>query len=383
MFIKIKIFLKVNMSRVLFHIGDAPCHGRRFHDGANDNYADGDPRGLDIDTLLKGIASKNIDYYFAEINDSTVKMIDQFGVILEGHGREIQKVKLASSKDLLETLSSSITSSITASKSLSMHDGHGKPLKSYKVDSSPIDWSPSSEKFEKLKADLYETSFSSGLLDIKGNQVKYEKRSVDIWLAKQPFAKGSVRFAFAALIDFGTSESPDLVRVVMKESIFQSAHYNTMKYCKDSIEVQVVSKLIAEEFMIKLEEGEVKFLDVDLVYVEKTGTYYSMEIFVGGKFKKWTNNFGVVNEDDYSAPLNAFSHWTYQATNEYLIVSDLQGFKSDGAYLLTDPAIICADDWDRFSSTNLAKKGIKKFFQTHKCNQVCEKLKLKKHKWQS
>lgn len=51
-------------------------------------------------------------------------------------------------------------------------------------------------------------------------------------------------------------------------------------------------------------------------------------------------------------------------------------------YILTDPAITCPDDFDRFSLTNLSRKGLKKFFESHQCNHICEKLKLKKHDYQ-
>jgi hypothetical protein len=79
------------MTRVLFHICDAPCHGRDFHNGSNDQYPDGDPRGLKIDKLLANLASKNIDYYFAEINSSTAKMIDEFNKILLKNQGKINK----------------------------------------------------------------------------------------------------------------------------------------------------------------------------------------------------------------------------------------------------------------------------------------------------
>ncbi len=82
--------------------------------------------------------------------------------------------------------------------------------------------------------------------------------------------------------------------------------------------------------------------------------------------------------------LDAFSHWSYQATDEYLIVTDLQGMLIENKeYILTDPAITSPEGHDRFSSTNLGIKGVQKFFETHKCNYICKHLNLKKHKYQS
>lgn len=66
-------------TRVIVHIADAPAHGRLYHDDSmDDNHPDGDPEGRDLDKLVETAASRRIDYYFAELNDSTRKMIDHF-----------------------------------------------------------------------------------------------------------------------------------------------------------------------------------------------------------------------------------------------------------------------------------------------------------------
>ena len=78
-----------------------------------------------------------------------------------------------------------------------------------------------------------------------------------------------------------------------------------------------------------------------------------------------------------------FRHWTYQITNKYLIVTDLQGFnRSDKEYLLTDPAITSALGLLRFTNTNLGIDGEKHFFESHQCNLICKHLKLEKHEKQ-
>ena len=51
-------------------------------------------------------------------------------------------------------------------------------------------------------------------------------------------------------------------------------------------------------------------------------------------------------------------------------------------YILTDPAITCPESPDRFSASNLAIKGVQKYFQTHQCNNICKYLKLKRHAYQ-
>jgi hypothetical protein len=59
------------------------------------------------------------------------------------------------------------------------------------------------------------------------------------------------------------------------------------------------------------------------------------------------------------------------------MVVDLQGVKVDRAYLLTDPALH-SNDLLRFreTRTNLGVKGMRQFFRSHVCSDVCSKLNL-------
>ena len=55
---------------------------------------------------------------------------------------------------------------------------------------------------------------------------------------------------------------------------------------------------------------------------------------------------------------------------------DLQGWKKDEEYVLTDPAVHCKTA--HFGQTNLGDVGHEQFFDTHRCNAVCEKMGLTK-----
>ena len=117
-----------------------------------------------------------------------------------------------------------------------------------------------------------------------------------------------------------------------------------------------------------------------MIHINETGYYYSIEHFVEGIFKKWMNNEGNVNLEEYSSLLNAFSHWTFEYTQGYLIVTDLQGFVyKNNEFILTDPALVCSDEPNRFGLTNRGFKSVYNFFEKHQCNYICRFLKLKKH----
>merc|ERR1712157_448847 len=87
-------------------------------------------------------------------------------------------------------------------------------------------------------------------------------------------------------------------------------------------------------------------------------------------YKKHNNNKGWVSEDDRNTPA-AFSHFTYEASNKYLLVCDIQGVGD----LYTDPQVH-SDDGNGFGKGNLGRNGIDEFLSTHRCNPICRYLKL-------
>ena len=93
------------------------------------------------------------------------------------------------------------------------------------------------------------------------------------------------------------------------------------------------------------------------------------------KFKKWSNNIGNTDIENYEPVLDAFTHFTYENTNGLLIVVDLQGEKRGDTFLLTDPVIHCIRS-NMFGETNFQLKGIVAFFQTHECNDICRSMNL-------
>ena len=94
-------------------------------------------------------------------------------------------------------------------------------------------------------------------------------------------------------------------------------------------------------------------------------------------FTKWNNNNGFLNQDQFSATLDAFTHWTYAITKGYLMVVDLQGVEQEKKFILTDPSIHCKAP--KYGNTNCGEVGMKQFLKTHKCGSVCIALELNKN----
>ena len=109
--------------------------------------------------------------------------------------------------------------------------------------------------------------------------------------------------------------------------------------------------------------------------------YYNVETVLPDYklFQKWNNNVGYVDEKIFSSTLDAFSHWTYDSTGGFLNVVDLQGVDRKDKYILTDPVINCLEP--RFGRTNLGQIGMKQFFKTHVCGDVCSKMGLRRNNY--
>ena len=108
-------------NKVLFHIGDAPQHGTRFHDLAKapDSYFDYEPRGLQLEDLFDAINKMKVKYFFAKINESTDKMIKEFKKV---GGDENVKYTNLKSPDLMSLLVvNSVTRTINASVGNTMY----------------------------------------------------------------------------------------------------------------------------------------------------------------------------------------------------------------------------------------------------------------------
>lgn len=115
------------------------------------------------------------------------------------------------------------------------------------------------------------------------------------------------------------------------------------------------------------------FVHTFLVEVPKLEKMFYAENFIEGVYEKFNNNAGWASNrgSESSFISQAFSHYSYQATEGYLMVVDLQGASG----ILTDPQIHCLDS-ERFGAGNLGYEGILKFFFGHRCNNYCKSLGL-------
>ena len=106
-----------------------------------------------------------------------------------------------------------------------------------------------------------------------------------------------------------------------------------------------------------------------------------VEPYLTGKFDKYINNNGCIyapdddneEQDEITSKSEAFSHYTFEKTNQKAMVLDIQGVN----WMLTDPEVATMDKKEKlFCSGNLNTKAIAEFICRHVCNKYCEMLKL-------
>jgi Alpha-kinase family len=93
---------------------------------------------------------------------------------------------------------------------------------------------------------------------------------------------------------------------------------------------------------------------------------------------------GPTNDIAPQAYLQAFSHFTHAFTNRKVLVCDLQGVYNTSTvppkFELTDPAIHYRSKKRRmvYGRTDKGESGIRLFFKTHKCSDLCKLVNLSK-----
>ena len=63
--------------KYIFHILDAPCHGKKYNNIEGDKY-ESCPKNIDVEELLIDLRNRNIKYSVIQLNDSTDLMIKEF-----------------------------------------------------------------------------------------------------------------------------------------------------------------------------------------------------------------------------------------------------------------------------------------------------------------
>lgn len=387
-------------NRIIFHIGDAPCHGSKYHSGMSDDYPDGHPSDPSIESLLKQLQSKNIVYYFGRLNSSTDTMIREFNKAV---GSEyIQSVNIDANtlmKTVTASVSATIKASISGTHTMTSTSGRTTSGISDAVEVRLSKAEPAWDTLGESNVSLFKMRFPATIdalvaADDDLDVVEDFPAHAIFKIATTPFDKGAQRAAYKAreYRDFPLIVNPaNFDSSVIKTSLSRSVDSSSRESYEKNLAAQRCAIMFANEFS-KLAKAKgiptIKYVDATIGQIQNAPgrPYFFREGLVSGEFEKYNSNVGFVEEMpsakgkvDHSA-VQAFSHWTFERSGHQMLVNDCQGAydAANKQFILTDPAIQCKNVL-RFDKTNMSEKGFERFFQTHKCNDCCKKLGLPVH----
>ncbi|OQS05457.1 inositol-3-phosphate synthase [Thraustotheca clavata] len=189
-----------------------------------------------------------------------------------------------------------------------------------------------------------------------------------------PFATGQLRNAYY-LQDLGMHGDGEgelyVAKVIMGEA-------EPSAYLCD-VEMQAVCAHYAKLYNEHQPPLKVKYASSWLLKLrDRLDLVCSVEEYLPGAYVKYSNNNGFVGKEtstteerERNTP-QAFSHFTFVASDYRLMVVDIQGVNDS----YTDPQIHTADG-QGFGTGNLGTHGMEKFLESHRCNEVCRWLGLR------
>ena len=396
-------------------IADSPAHGKDYHNSASDDYPKGDPQGRKLEDLIAQFAKNDINLYAIKITNSTDKMLNIFSEVYQKTcGKKMQIANLGQSTKCFGffitcTINATITQTALKDNINVMNDIMMKLKKdkqltmvSNSVDQNKMEEEKQIENLVKVVPKVLDLEFDT--TECNWNKTKFSKFnavchtwfivkdkniginwrkpliqksqiSTNVWINTKPFSVGAMRYAFFMKdLDLDQKLVGKIPKVLDETYVpeIMMRDIESLFICNHIVNEyndRIVSILPDPDMLISFVHCFIyEIMDEKFPY-----KYWWVENFIEGEYEKFNNNAGWETSSFKQTSLIAqsLSHYSWQLTNGYLMIVDLQG----GTGILTDPQIHCLDP-KRFGKGNLGYEGIVKFFFNHKCNFYCNKLGL-------
>jgi hypothetical protein len=236
------------------------------------------------------------------------------------------------------------------------------------------------------------------------------KGAVGFEVETEPFGKGAERLAHM-FYEIGPENKRLGKAMVAKETISIGQEDRKVEFHEAFCRVQHKSSVLAQGFNSVVARTHtlrpvdpsirlplIQFLKCHVYeYTAEDGVRCGLlvEELLGGKFIKYNSNNGYVRNPKGSPTmllacgevymtdfLQAFSHWVYYASEQKILICDLQGeLNMEGIrpkFMLTDPCICSKRKRGerKFGRSDMGTRGFRVFRKHHVCNLVCKGLGL-------
>jgi len=213
-------------------------------------------------------------------------------------------------------------------------------------------------------------TFSGDKYSYQADREKWLKIPMKVAIERKPFNEGGMRLVYRC----EEIDEKDNSRILSCAKVFKDGE-GAQAYFDEAM-TQMVAESYAQEFNRECSKKclayNVGFVPVSVLHLktpEGRRLIYNVEPMLKGHYLKHNDNDGHV-ETELLLP-QAFSHYTYERSNNLLVVVDIQGVGS----FYTDPQIHSFDG-EGFGLGNMGQEGLTKFLKTHECNDICRLLEL-------
>jgi hypothetical protein len=391
----------------VYLIADAPPHGRRYHTADMNDYYPSDDKMKLIEKLATHYRKSKINLAVLKCNEYIDIMIEIIKTYYDSPANKLRLIEIDKKelmkedfvKQFIVTLSKGILDLMMQSR-----EKNFRRIKR-KVPISETDGIEGEIEFGAPFEGRTHTGSISGLaFDNKHYKYTLSLESSDILtcsIGKKKIGTGVFSHCFPLKIGDEVSYVIKVPKVLLTEP----------KALLPDIEGTLLAKYFANKFNYYFQRakgGESKGISAEIMkvqvlplvivercspedpnansLVEKSKIFLAQK-FLKGEYVKFNNNYGWKSDrkDSYSLLAQAFTHFTYEFSMGYMMVTDIQGVsiesdkktKTNPGIAITDPAIHSYVLKDRFGGTNHGKIGMIRFFSTHKCNEYCKKLQLR------
>ena len=318
---------------MLFHIADAPCHGREYHGAeVKDNRLEG--VGISIPEQLLRLRLLRVDYYFGRIKEHTDKMVKVFNDHSKQPLDTEPYIKMVSIENPLH-VQEAVVQSVCTSIDLSSASEPSKELELVLSTDEP-EWHLL-ESRDRCQGRRLAWDHHRSAADCASSIREAHARAsvVEFVVHSQPFARGISRQCFWGIY-----------RRLKAKKGWHRAVFKQFRRggCYDDFEVEVEKALVADFFARKFNKAcnpkrAIRFLIPDIIEEKQgKGTYFVEPVLPVRQFLKYSDNKACWNPKVYDPVLGDFCKWTYRYSKGKFMVVDLQGVLTDDGFCLTDPA---------------------------------------------
>ncbi|CAD8150346.1 unnamed protein product [Paramecium pentaurelia] len=353
--------------RIAILICDAPCHGKKYHDGCGDDYPD-----EDIEDAIQQLIDKNIILIALNFTHHTSKMYKEIQKIYESK----KKLELYLYSDLLNINQKDLASimsrfigdasqiatqtnksetkskeGVKIQKDIRVREGAMEALckqeNFYNFEQQPNVKTVNS-KFKVFRVEIKQEQFNKNIQTI--NNIKcpqdflvIEEGNWDCIRTEIPFAFGMMKDVFLMKKIKDYSNDLYVIKTPIGSKPYESIDL-ALKECRSHLICQKLMKKFVDDLQQQKSEKYVNIAIPSVIYSdflileESKNSFWIAERFFKGEFVKYNNNYGYINSDD-KLELNkfaqSFTYYTYFISGAQYMVCDIQGV---GNYF-TDPAI--------------------------------------------